>query len=638
MRIFLSYAEEDREVGALIADGLTAGEHRVFDWRAPSQRGGRFQEEIVRRVGEADVFIALLSPAYQRSDWCRREVALAIQREGHMRSDDPEAIFIQVVLVASVRPPDAGFLGAYDWLDMTNRDQRGTALAQLVDRFRPPKQPAAATSTDFRVLPKPKDQVFGPEGDLTFRNRDDEVRKVVSGLTTFGGRHFWLVMAPPQLGKSWFLKRVAADPELLVPDPWVVQQVDLRSEPVDLRTSTGALLTRLFGLRLPTTTEREALIGIAQEVIRTGRPHLCLLDSAELLREPIAKELRACMSEIYAIVARSPRSDVRLAFIVATRGESKRWLGVAPKPGFEPLTLTQFTIDVVRQVLNDLAAAMGKGFSQAFLSNYAPLVHKFTEGLPALLTRCMEWIRAQVGVEVERLETARLFDELVRPYVREELLASTIMLPTHQWEIDEPLRALVNAYRVLVPYRFFTLSHLRHRCESDAGFQEALTDADWKMEDLGTAISATPLLKRPLNEPWQEIDPPIRRLLYRYFYESHEDRASAHCQARKFVEVWTEGLNGKEQALGLVECLWHEANTLAIRSPADMGPTLIESARKMSLNIQDSPAYARSELREFTVNRMQNDEELQDAINSVEIFDRLVEVVTRPPAASAEES
>jgi hypothetical protein len=284
----------------------------------------------------------------------------------------------------------------------------------------------------------------------------------------------------------------------------------------------------------------------------------------------------------------------------------------------------------VQQALQDLAVEIDATFSPTELRNIAGIVHHLTEGLPALLVRCLRWIRMEAAVEMDRLKSDGLFGQLAHPYVLEELLTPECLLPPEERAADESLRALVQAYRVLAPYRLFTQSHLRHRLESDAGFRAALVTARWEMEDLWGAISATALLRRPLAEPWQEIHTAIRRLLYRYFYRTDEDRAEAHNEARKYVEVWTGGQFGTEQAKGLVECLWHEAITLGLRNSADRGEILLASAQKLSLGIQESPAYMPRELRAFAVDRMRNDEELQEAVGNVELFDRLVEIVAEP--------
>ena len=145
------------------------------------------------------------------------------------------------------------------------------------------------------------------------------------------------------------------------------------------------------------------------------------------------------------------------------------------------------------------------------------------------------------------------------------------------------------------------------------------------------AISRAALLKRPLDELWQEIPGAIRRLLYRYFYRSDEARIHAHDEARKFVEVWATQQAGKEQVIGVVESLWHEAMGLRLSGPRDMEERLLDSASKQSRNLQPSEAYTVSELQDFAVGRLLNDEEFRQTVDDVpRLFDRIVETFREP--------
>ena len=48
-------------------------------------------------------------------------------------------------------------------------------------------------------------------GEPVFLNREQELENVLRGLTNASGPHFWLVVGPPQLGKTWFLDRIGKD-------------------------------------------------------------------------------------------------------------------------------------------------------------------------------------------------------------------------------------------------------------------------------------------------------------------------------------------------------------------------------------------------------------------------------------------
>ena len=93
---------------------------------------------------------------------------------------------------------------------------------------------------------------------------------MLRGLTNASGPHFWLVIAPPQLGKTWFLDRLSAEiAEAKVgPSEWVARRVDLRDQSSDVRNDAVALLARLFAHRSAITIESNALRNIAREISR----------------------------------------------------------------------------------------------------------------------------------------------------------------------------------------------------------------------------------------------------------------------------------------------------------------------------------------------------------------------------------
>jgi hypothetical protein len=248
--------------------------------------------------------------------------------------------------------------------------------------------------------------------------------------------------------------------------------------------------------------------NIAREISRSRKSYLCLLDSAELLAEETVGALRADLGTVYRYVREARHNDVRLALVVATRRE-KGWLGVTPDPRLSVLSLTEFKIDVVMQALSDLAMAMNRTLSLPELRGNAERIQNLSEGLPALLVPCLEWMRREEWLEPSRLETEELFGELAYPYIRERLLSRDSLYP----ETDErppqprpgqpegPLGALEEAFRLLAPYRLFTQSHLRHRVMSDPGLAAALQGLDWSVENMWVAISGSALLLRPLDEP-----------------------------------------------------------------------------------------------------------------------------------------
>ena len=564
--LFVSCAAEDSEVANEVARGLSAHDPDVYLWRrdqpTPAIRG------IEQHISQADGFVALLSPDFLADPLCRRERELAMYREQVLRVSDPQAAFVHVLQVREIDEQAEGLPARTEWVDLTSPG----ALRQLIARLGPVAYGRLAA---------------GP-GSVYFRNRSEELDLTVRGLTNFAGPHFWLMIAPPQLGKTWFLDRLAAALALEENNPWVVKLVDVRDRKAEARADVGSLLKSLFGPDSPTTPEPGTCITIARKILASRRRHLCLIDSAELLAEDTARSLRRCLSEIHNRVSEAGQSQAGLAVVVASRRENE-WRGITPEPRLSILKLTEFPVEVVEDALVELAQEMGHWFDNAAFHRHASHVHEISEGLPALLARCTAWIRDQNWAGMERLGTQALFEELAHPYIRNSLLASESLLPSRPGERRSPdggrsprSRALENAFRVLAPYRLFTQSHLLHYRDIDPGLAAAMSEAGWSVQDLWRAISGSALLLRPLNEPWQQIPAAIRRLLYRYYYATDAERAAAHREARSFTTVWADQQNGQEQVVGLVECLWHEAVALRLEHPARIEADLVPSARVLS--------------------------------------------------------
>jgi enoyl-CoA hydratase/carnithine racemase len=101
-----------------------------------------------------------------------------------------------------------------------------------------------------------------------------------------------------------------------------------------------------------------------------------------------------------------------------------------------------------------------------------------------------------------------------------------------------------------------------------------------------------------------------------------------------FVRIWSGRQSGREQVIGLVEALWHQAVMLGLSDPAELESSLTESARELAGELAHSASFAAYELRRYAVRRMQQDGELQQATSSVNgLFDRLVAIVRSAPGA-----
>ena len=110
----------------------------VYNWQG--RRGGQFIREIERAISRADEFVALMSPHFLGSQWCRDEWELALQREHDLQAGNPDLVFIYVLKVIETPHTEGGFLRGRDWLDMTSQANKDDMLAALVNRLIPGKE------------------------------------------------------------------------------------------------------------------------------------------------------------------------------------------------------------------------------------------------------------------------------------------------------------------------------------------------------------------------------------------------------------------------------------------------------------------------------------------------------------------
>lgn len=81
MRIFLSYASEDRVVAALVAESLKARGHRVFFDKSDLPPGETYEDQIEAAIGKAGMLVFLISPkSVQYGRFTRTELSFAEQK------------------------------------------------------------------------------------------------------------------------------------------------------------------------------------------------------------------------------------------------------------------------------------------------------------------------------------------------------------------------------------------------------------------------------------------------------------------------------------------------------------------------------------------------------------------------------
>lgn len=90
--IFISYAHEDRGVARVLAATLDQRGCRVWIDEGELRTGDSLAERIADAVDELDFLVALVSPASVESDWCRRELRLAVAGELELGLPAPKVL------------------------------------------------------------------------------------------------------------------------------------------------------------------------------------------------------------------------------------------------------------------------------------------------------------------------------------------------------------------------------------------------------------------------------------------------------------------------------------------------------------------------------------------------------------------
>lgn len=599
-RVFLSYAKEDSEIASRVRDALEESGVDVYRFEDPERASDRFMQVIPQEIDQADLFLALMSPAALDSGFCQAEHQLAAHRELTLSEK-----FISVLEVAPT--PKKGWLRLWSWIDLTSHVTEET-LTNAVKTLLLAQKPAPEVP-----------------GSTKFRNRNQELDRILDGLTTLGGEDHWLVLSPPKMGKSWFLQEVLR--RFSQSSKGSATLVDLRKEELDTRFDAVRVLSRLLDVELPDPAldHEVRLEEIAGAVARRATHQLVLLDSAELLDRATTGRFRRALRDLRRLLQDSPH-ETRLSVVVGSR-RREGWTGAGTGTGdrFRLMSLTGFELVVVRQVLSDT----GLAFKEPALENWATGLHGLSRGLPALLVSSIAWADAKGFVNPGSCGNGAAFDAVVTPYIKGELLSIHSLLPEAGEKLVERHKALLAAIEVLAPYRIVTASHLKHHLDLNPVFSAAVKQAEWDRDGLWNAIAGTALLLTRENEIWLSHYPPIRQLLYEHFYRDSQQKHATHVTARTFYDGWGSCGAGTEQAKVLVESLWHEAMMLCCANPQDLPHQLPEIAVDLTRRFIKPAPYESVEMKDGIRRYLLDDDEFVQLISQYDgLLDNVVAEVS----------
>jgi predicted nucleotide-binding protein len=147
MKVFLSYASEDRPAVEQIAEWLESKGIAFYDFRNPARHGGPFAMSRSEAIETADFFVVMMSPNLLRSEWCRQDVEMAVRRE--YAGGEPDATFIQVLEADRVPEQYDGKLRRFGWLPVTTARLTESSLEELAYRMGIERRPAAVTGSGY---------------------------------------------------------------------------------------------------------------------------------------------------------------------------------------------------------------------------------------------------------------------------------------------------------------------------------------------------------------------------------------------------------------------------------------------------------------------------------------------------------
>lgn len=580
-KVFLSYASKDNGVAGTLVKRLKEHGFEVFSYEETDL--GQFVPAIADELGQADRFIALLSRHYQQSPWCMAEWNTAFRLSTSSRTNRP---VITVCQVGAFDEPLQAFLGNYARQDL---------LAPVETKL-----PALLGALGV-----------GPvvaEGGR-FRNREEELRNLLNALRLTSGQDLWVVAAPPRMGKSWFLREVQ---RRLTAASWgETRLLDLAQRP-ELWSAPARVVVELLGVDVEpdgdSLTEDE-IEDMASELSLRNNHQLYLLDSAERLDRDTAREVRGALTEVYAHIAERLLRK-RCSIIIGTRRPDPwRGLGRYTQFRFRNLSLSEFKLDVIEEAVGD-----GVDAEASLVRKAAVLLQQESDGLPALLGAWLDWAHSRnlIGVE-QGLRRPATFEAVTAKYVRKDLLTHDVLFPSGVGNAPVAAKALDHALKVLVPYRLITQSHLKFHYDGDDALREKVTAAGWNMRDLWTALNSTSLLE-PRTSLWRVINPPIRRVLYRYYYRTEAERIAAHEEAKWCYQRWTVNEAGTEQVAMMQECLWHELSRQLLHQPAQLREALPEAAGQLAKDFLNSDHYDPREFVECVHDLLIEDDEFERAL------------------------
>jgi len=627
--VFISYSHKNKRLRERIETAIKSTGVEVDLWCDTKIKAGEnWYEEIKIAMKKASLAILILTTDFLASDFIQKEEIPDL-----LKRREEEGMIIFPILAKPCAWDEHEWLtkmqirpsGAEPVWPSRNTDYKLTKIAKEVKALLVNKEKGNGLS---KIADKENSNTW-----QTFQNREDELRKLLDSLGTTGGERFFLLISGPQMGKTWLLNEL----EKRVEDnnlSWKVLRKNLRVSDADYVKDAHKLLASYFDGVNVSGDESQLTHDISRFLVKHDVQVLLLLDQAEFINDDTAKTLRQLLSQINEELEAEGRLHVDLAFIAASRLDIKPWKGVLPSPLFHVFVLTHFKKQVINRALGEMARNDGyKGVDKYQFLKMAQVLDDASEGLPALLTTYMEYIRSEVYMKkaVEVLCSPKLFDKIASPYVEKLLSVNNLTSASSERENEKIKTLLLKKILLkLSPYRWISESHLERILDEDSETKEFLNEISWDVRDLWNILSQTYLI-RPSETIWYEMYPSIRRLLFRYYRRNEEQQRDAHEQAYTFLGEWWQEVYGTDRGLYIIENLWHfvENKRLSMGQPKDKGADILKHAQEILTGALQPNHNTIGDLAKYVTMRLEKDIEFQDSMAEInsKLFEDIMNII-----------
>lgn len=163
--IFISYSHADKELARALAEALRRRGLKVWIDEGELKVGDSLIERIATAIVEIDFFLALVSESSQSSNWCRKELALAVTGELGR-----EGVKVLPVRVDGAQMPTA--LADVFYLELTGsnlEEVAGKVAAAIPNHQDEKSQRAAARKVTATATSGPMPASSAPVGDEEFQ-------------------------------------------------------------------------------------------------------------------------------------------------------------------------------------------------------------------------------------------------------------------------------------------------------------------------------------------------------------------------------------------------------------------------------------------------------------------------------------